>query len=156
MKKHQLAFKTILLLFLALSSSYSTGQTTEVKGKVLDESNNPMPFVNINFVNSHIGTTTDFDGMYSIETKWATDNLSASFLGCQKEIQNIVKNKNQTKNGRRRISSKHSVFIVKHTMGVKGFFNGEHQFSKSTFEIIKRIYVPLMGHSDVNVEVGKF
>lgn len=98
MKKHQLAFKTILLLFLALSSSYSIGQTTKVKGKVLDESNNPMPFVNINFVNSHIGTTTDFDGMYSIETKWATDSLSASFLGYQKEVQNIVKNKNQTIN----------------------------------------------------------
>ncbi len=90
MKKHQLAFKTILLLFLALSSSYSIGQTTKVKGKVLDESNNPMPFVNINFVNSHIGTTTDFDGMYSIETKWATDSLSASFLGYQKEAFNTM------------------------------------------------------------------
>jgi len=90
MKKHQLAFKTILLLFLALSSSYSIGQTTKVKGKVLDESNNPMPFVNINFVNSHIGTTTDFDGMYSIETKWATDSLSASFLGYQKEAFNTI------------------------------------------------------------------
>ncbi|MGB0592860.1 MAG: carboxypeptidase-like regulatory domain-containing protein, partial [Flavobacteriales bacterium] len=90
MKKHQLAFKTILLLFLALSSSCSIGQTTKVKGKVLDESNNPMPFVNINFVNSHIGTTTDFDGMHSIETKWATDSLSASFLGYQKEAFNTM------------------------------------------------------------------
>ena len=90
MKKHQLAFKTILILFLALSSCYSTVQTTKVKGIVLDESNNPMPFVNINFVNSHIGTTTDFDGMYSIETKWATDNLSASFLGYQKEAFNTM------------------------------------------------------------------
>ena len=69
MKKHQLDFKTILLLFLALISSYSIGQTTKVKSIFLDESNNPIPFVNINFVNSHIGTTTDFYGMYSIETK---------------------------------------------------------------------------------------
>lgn len=38
----------------------------------------------------------------------------------------------------------------------RGFFNGEHDFSKSTFEIIKRVYVPLMGHSDMNVEFGKF
>ena len=42
MKKYQLAFKTILLLFLTLSSSCSIGQTTKVKGKVLDESNNPI------------------------------------------------------------------------------------------------------------------
>ena len=28
--------------------------------------------------------------------------------------------------------------------------------SKSDFEIIKRVYVPLMGHSDMNVEFGKF
>ena len=90
MKKHQLAFKTILILFLALSSCYSKVQTTKVKGIVLDESNNPKPFVNINFVNSHIGTTTDFDGMYSIETKWATDNLSVSFLGYQKEAFNTM------------------------------------------------------------------
>ena len=41
MKKHQLAFKTILLLYLTLGSSYSIGQTTKVKGKVLDDSNNP-------------------------------------------------------------------------------------------------------------------
>ena len=84
MKKHQLAFKTILILFLALSSCYSKVQTTKVKGIVLDESNNPKPFVNINFVNSHIGTTTDFDGMYSIETKY---NLS---VGYQKEAFNTM------------------------------------------------------------------
>jgi hypothetical protein len=58
MKKNQLAFTTSLLLFLALSSSYSMGQTTKVK--VIDKSNNPMPFVNMKFVNSHIGITTDF------------------------------------------------------------------------------------------------
>ena len=34
------------------------GQTTKVK--VIDKSNNPMPFVNMKFVNSHIGITTDF------------------------------------------------------------------------------------------------
>jgi len=60
MKKNQLAFTTSLLLFLALSSSYSMRQTTKVKDKVIDKSNNPMPFVNMKFVNSHIGITTDF------------------------------------------------------------------------------------------------
>jgi len=62
----------------------------------------------------------------------------------------------QTKNGRKRITNKYPVFVLNHTIGFEGFFNGEHDFSKSTFEIIKRIYVPLMGHSDMNIELGKF
>lgn len=56
MKKHQLAFKTILLLFLTLGSSYSIGQTTKVKGKVLDDSNNP------NMDNSLLQLPTDSNG----------------------------------------------------------------------------------------------
>ena len=62
----------------------------------------------------------------------------------------------QTKNGRRRITNKHPVFIANHIIGIKGLLNGEHKFSKSTFEVIKRIYIPLMGHSDVSFEMGKF
>ena len=62
MKKNQLAFTTSLLIFLALNSSYSMRQTTKVKDIDIDidKSNNHMPFVNMKFVNSHIGITTDF------------------------------------------------------------------------------------------------
>jgi hypothetical protein len=79
MKKHQIKSSIIVLLFFGISIFQLKAQTTKVKGKVTDESNAPMPFVNINFINSNIGTTTDFDGVYSLETKWATDSLSASF-----------------------------------------------------------------------------
>ena len=64
MKKNQLTFTTSLLIFLALNSSYSMRQTTKVKDIDIDididKSNNHMPFVNMKFVNSHIGITTDF------------------------------------------------------------------------------------------------
>lgn len=96
MKKHQIKSSIIVLLFFGISIFQLKAQTTKVKGKVTDESNAPMPFVNINFINSNIGTTTDFDGVYSLETKWATDSLSASFLGYQKDVRKITKNKSQT------------------------------------------------------------
>lgn len=86
-------------------ASHVKGQTTKVKGKVLNQSNSPMPFVNINFINSNVGTITDFDGMYSLETKWATDSLSASFLGYQKDVQKIFTNKSQTINFKLKTSS---------------------------------------------------
>ncbi|MDB2651843.1 hypothetical protein N9Y26_01045 [bacterium] len=50
----------------------------------------------------------------------------------------------------------HVLFVLNHTLGFKGFFNGEYHFSKSSFKVIKRMYLPLMGYSDINVEVGKF
>ena len=98
MKKRLLTLKIISLVFLALNNGHIRGQTTKIKGIVLDQSNSPMPFVNINFINSNVGTITDFDGMYSIETKWATDSLSASFLGYKKDVQKIITNKSQTIN----------------------------------------------------------
>ena len=55
---------------------------TGIKGKVIDaETQEPLPFVNITFLNSNVGTETDLDGNYSIETMWATDSLAVSYLG---------------------------------------------------------------------------
>ncbi len=57
-------------------------QTTKVKGKVIDkETKEPLPFVNVFFVGATIGTTTDFDGNFSMSTQWGTDELGASFVG---------------------------------------------------------------------------
>lgn len=75
-------------------------QITRVKGKVVNEHQQPLPFVNVSFKNSNIGTTTDFNGKFSIQTKWATDSLSVSFLGYQKSTQFVQKGKAQTLNYR--------------------------------------------------------
>ncbi|MBL6657439.1 MAG: carboxypeptidase-like regulatory domain-containing protein [Flavobacteriales bacterium] len=94
MKKNSLLF----LLLFATVFHFSKAQTTRVKGKVVNENNEPMPFVNIKFKNSNVGTITDFDGKYSLETKWATDNLSASFIGYTTSTKTIEYNKPQTIN----------------------------------------------------------
>lgn len=51
----------ILLLFL---STISNGQ--ELKGKVVDESNQPLPFVSIRIVGTTQGTQTDLSGEYKL------------------------------------------------------------------------------------------
>ncbi|MDA9898172.1 DUF5686 and carboxypeptidase regulatory-like domain-containing protein [Flavobacteriales bacterium] len=98
MKKLQLNSPLIACLFFTFCFTQTKAQLTKVKGKVLDEFNTPMPFVNISFINSNVGTITDFDGMYFIETKWAKDSLTVSFVGYTTSTQKIIKNKNQTIN----------------------------------------------------------
>lgn len=77
MKKNSLLF----LVLFSIVFHYCEAQSTKIKGKIVNESNEPMPFVNIKFRNSNVGTVTDFDGKYSLETKWATDILEGFFFG---------------------------------------------------------------------------
>jgi hypothetical protein len=65
-----------------LFSINSFGQKTKVYGTVTDaQTGEILPFVNVMFQGSKIGTTTDLDGQYEIESYYATDSLSASFVG---------------------------------------------------------------------------
>lgn len=60
----------------------SFAQKTIVSGIVLDADNgDTLPFVNVYFVGTKIGTTTDFSGTFNIETYYASDSLAASFVG---------------------------------------------------------------------------
>lgn len=72
---------------------------TKVKGTVIDaKTKQPLPFVNISFANANIGTTTDFDGNYYLETQWATSKLLASFVGYNTDTLKVQKGKTQTLN----------------------------------------------------------
>ncbi len=88
-----LGFRIILLAFLLLYSFISTASSSNerllksdlfqekiVTGTVVDKDGVPLPGVNVFLKNTNQGTTTDFDGKYSIST---TDNaiLVFSFLG---------------------------------------------------------------------------
>ena len=53
-----------------------------MQGKVTDSnSGDPIPFVNVVFKGTAIGTTTDFDGNYLIKTGKPTDTLITSYIG---------------------------------------------------------------------------
>lgn len=60
------------------------GQVTKVRGAVTDsQTGEPLPFVNVAFKGSPVGTISGMDGSFFIETRQATDTLVVSYLGYQ-------------------------------------------------------------------------
>lgn len=81
------AGRLLVLVFLFISTGFSfsiTAQITKIRGLVVDaESKAALPFVNVSFKGSAIGTVTDFEGRFFIETREAGDSLTISFVGYQ-------------------------------------------------------------------------
>jgi len=85
-----------LLLMALLMGLNSFAQLTKIMGVVKDaETGEPMPFVNIYFLNTNIGITSDFEGKFSIETKTPGDSLVASFVGYKRQAKAVEKKKFQ-------------------------------------------------------------
>ena len=78
MKNLQLNF--IFLLF----TSFIFSQSGKVTGVIMDgEYDEPMAFANVIVKGSKIGTTTDFDGKYSLDLEPGEYTLTFSFVGYQ-------------------------------------------------------------------------
>jgi hypothetical protein len=75
--------KLILIYILLFSSFLVSAQTGEIRGKIIDISNNePIPFANIIVTGTNIGATSNFDGEFTItglEPGYKT--LQATFIG---------------------------------------------------------------------------
>lgn len=72
---------TLSLVFIVLASTGFAQELTVIKGKVIDaETKETLPFVNISFVGTSVGTTTDIDGSYIIESQWVTDTMVVSYV----------------------------------------------------------------------------
>ena len=84
-----------LIIFLAGSIS-AYGQKTIISGKIYDaQTKETLPFVNVAFKGSKIGTTTDIDGAYNLETYYAEDSLMASFIGYKPMAKAVRKDRAQ-------------------------------------------------------------
>ncbi|TSE04283.1 TonB-dependent receptor [Aquimarina algiphila] len=57
--------KKITLVIMLMVGVIATAQTT-IKGKVVDENNQPIPGANIALEGARVGTVTDFDGLFSL------------------------------------------------------------------------------------------
>lgn len=92
----------LLLVFILMGVGMSQtvfSQVTKLRGKVVDaKTQEPLPFVNIAFKGTTIGTTTDFDGNYFLETRTPTDSLFVSFVGYKERVYKIQKGIFQTLN----------------------------------------------------------
>lgn len=83
-------FKAIVYFCIIASPVFS--QETIVKGKITDASSgDPIPFVNVVFKGTSIGTTTDFDGNYMIRTNTPTDSLLASYIGYKPRSKTVTR-----------------------------------------------------------------
>ena len=90
--------KSVLLIrcvFLFLLLAFAAkAQTTKVSGKITDAlTHESLPFVTINFKGTKIGTTSDMDGNYLLETYYASDSLRFSLIGYKSKTVFIKKDK---------------------------------------------------------------
>lgn len=85
----------LVLLWISLSISMF-GQTTVVEGYVRDAvTQEALPFVNLAFKGTKIGTTTNIDGYYRMETYYASDSLICSYVGYKRMTLRVRKDRSQ-------------------------------------------------------------
>ncbi|GAA0717610.1 DUF5686 family protein [Aquimarina litoralis] len=77
-------------LFLVCSNSFILAQT-KVSGYVYDSNKQAVPFANIVFVNSTIGTITDENGKFYMESDQNHSSIKVSFLGFQTKTVKLTK-----------------------------------------------------------------
>lgn len=100
MNSHSL-FKPISL-FLALLLTLtiqSQAQETIISGRVMDAtSGDPIPFANVFYKGTTIGTTTDFEGNFSLKTNTPSDSIAASYVGYKSKTKIVKKGVKQVIN----------------------------------------------------------
>lgn len=85
-----------LALFLTTATIFAQGTLT---GKVMDSGMNaPLPGATVMVVGTNNGTTTDFDGNFSLNVKSATGTLEISFIGFVKQSLQFNVANGETKN----------------------------------------------------------
>lgn len=90
------ALRIVGVMIFVCGSLFSYGQKTIVSGKIYDaQTKESLPFVNVAFKGSKIGTTTDINGAYNLETYYAEDTLMASFIGYKPMAKAVKKDKSQ-------------------------------------------------------------
>ncbi len=84
-------YKIIILILLSLSYfDVLSQEVTKVYGVIKDaQTKEPLPFVTVYFVGKNIGTTTDFNGEYKLDSQWASNKIGVSYVGYKNQIKNI-------------------------------------------------------------------
>jgi len=103
------AYLYSLLFFVALSASLDSfsqiSDKTIITGFIVDaKTGEPLTGVNVFLEKTTVGTITDKDGKYRIETLVPADRIICSFIGYQTESKPISKGKEQTINMRLALS----------------------------------------------------
>jgi hypothetical protein len=84
--------KIFFALLLMFSVSNTSAQTL-ISGVVKDTNNEPLPFINVYFKNSKVGTTTDVNGLFEINTNQNLKTLIFSSVGFKTVEYNLKSNR---------------------------------------------------------------
>ncbi|MBK9255732.1 MAG: carboxypeptidase-like regulatory domain-containing protein [Saprospiraceae bacterium] len=94
--------KLISVLFISLFSflvfiPFTSGQSvTSVSGRIYDaDTKEPLIFVEVSFLGTTVGTTTDTDGYFLLETRFPSDTLMVNYLGYVSQKVKVVRGKKQ-------------------------------------------------------------
>ncbi|MCX6351336.1 MAG: DUF5686 family protein [Bacteroidetes bacterium] len=91
--------KSLSYLFFLLISNHLFAQHTVIKGKISDATTGEaIPFANVFFMQSHFGTTTDFDGFFTLTSNTPDDSVSIVVLGYKSRNKEVKKGTAQTLN----------------------------------------------------------
>ena len=89
----------VLILLALLPGELAWAQETVITGKITDaKTNQAIPFANIFFKGTTIGVSGNFEGKFSISTKYPGDSLTVSSLGFIGVSKPIIKGRVQTLN----------------------------------------------------------
>ena len=78
--------KNILLGFLFSFVFFAGFSQVKISGVVKDENNQSIPFTNIVFVGSSIGTVSDENGKFYLESNITYTQIEVSFMGYESKI----------------------------------------------------------------------
>ncbi len=95
---YKLHYISTILLLLGVTATYSQS-ITKIFGKVTDtKTGEPIPFANIVLKNTSVGTISNLDGKYSIETNTKADSIQCMVVGYKTQTKKIISGKFQTIN----------------------------------------------------------
>ena len=95
--KKSYSHKVLLILIWVFGIGTSVlAQNVKVQGKVTDlVTDAPIPFVNVVFKGKNIGTTTDINGRYTLESEWGSNTVQFSSIGYELKEVSILDKGNQ-------------------------------------------------------------
>lgn len=82
--------KTIIFILFLLLGTYLSGQV-KVKGIVLDEEGEPLPYADVYFKDTNKGVVSDIDGTFYIESDDYYPELEVTFVGFEDKIVQLQK-----------------------------------------------------------------
>ena len=87
----------VTMFFLSFQINFSFGQKTIIEGRVLDsKTNESLISAAVAFEGTSIGTNTDLDGYFKLESEDATENIVVTYLGFKPFVQKIKIGTKQT------------------------------------------------------------